>query len=137
MSIFLKRIKAYAKEKDLSLRQVSLRIGLSGAYLSNSLKQGSTPSVEIISKIIDKYPDLNPFWLLTGNGNMIMPSNSVQEGDPTYKISKTIDEIIDDKIDIKLKTLRGKIREMIVLEMEDELEKTLRELQSMKDKQQS
>lgn len=135
MSIFLKRIKAYAKEKDLSLRQVSLRIGLSGAYLSNSLKQGSTPSVEIISKIIDKYPDLNPFWLLTGNGNMIMPSNSVQEGDPTYKISKTIDEIIDDKIDIKLKTLRGKIREMIVLEMEDELEKTLRELQSMKDKQ--
>lgn len=134
MSIFLERIKAYVKEKDLSLRQVSLAVGLSGAYLSNSLKQGSTPSVDIISKIIDKYPDLNPFWLLTGKGDMIVEDDLVQESASHYRTSKTIDEIIDDKIDVKLKTLGSKIREMIAHEMEGELEKALRDIQTVRDK---
>lgn len=132
MSIFLERIKAYVKEKDLSLRQVSLAVGLSGAYLSNSLKQGSAPSVDIISKIIDKYPDLNPFWLLTGKGDMIIEGDLVQESASHYRTSKTIDEIIDDKIDVKLKTLGSKIREMIAHEMEGELEKALRDIQNDK-----
>lgn len=134
MSFFLERIKAYAREKELSLRQVSLSVGLSGAYLSNSLKQGSTPSVEIISKIIDKYPDLSPYWLLTGKGSMIIKSDLVGEIEQTYRTSKSIDEIIDDKIDMKLITLIPKIREIATQEIEDKLGEVLKELQSLKDK---
>lgn len=135
MSPFLERIKAYAKEKELSLRQVSLSVGLSGAYLSNSLKQGSTPSVEIISKIIDKYPDLSPYWLLTGKGSMIINADLVGEIEQTYRTSKSIDEIIDDKIDIKLITLSPKIRKMVAKEIEEKLGEVLKELQSPKDKE--
>lgn len=132
MSVFLERIKVFAKQKDLSLRQVSLDAGLSGAYLSNSLKQGSTPSVEIIAKIIDNYPELNPSWLLTGKGSMIVKSNLIGEIENSYSINKTIDELIDDKIDIKLTILSPKIREIIAREIEGGLEKALREFQFIK-----
>ena len=137
MSVFLERIKMYAKKKDLSLRHISLSIKLSGAYLSNSIKQGSIPSVEIISKIIDKYPDLSPYWLLTGKGSMIIKSGLVEEIEQTYRISKSIDEIIDDKIDMKLITLSPKIRKIVAQEMEGKLAKALKEFQSLKDKDNS
>ncbi len=125
MSIFLERIQKYAQSKKISLRQVSLDAGLSGAYMSNSLKQGSNPSIDLISKIIEKYPDLNPYWLLTGKGNMIINSNMVAENELSYWInSKTIDELIDDKIDIKLSALNGKIREMIAHEIKEQPKET-------------
>ena len=125
MSIFLERIQKYAQSKKISLRQVSLDVGLSGAYMSNSLKQGSNPSIDLVSKIIDKYPDLNPYWLLTGKGNMIINSDMVAETELSYWVnSKTIDELIDDKIDIKLRTLSGRIREMIVHEIKGQPKET-------------
>lgn len=134
MSVFLERIRAFAQERGISLRKISIDAGVSDAYMSNSLKKGSNPSIDFVSKIIDNYPELNPFWLLTGKGNMIIPPNMVAEEIENYRISKTIDEIIDDKIDVKLKTLRSKIQEMIAQEIERERE-ALKEIQFSKDKE--
>ena len=132
MSIFLERIRAFADNQNISLRQLSMSVGLSGAYLSNSLKQGSAPSVEIISKIIEKYPSLNPFWLLTGKGKMLNSgSETVNLPDNTEEI-QSIDDIIDQKIDRKLKGLGGIVRELIINEMEDELSRAKKEIDKSK-----
>lgn len=132
MSIFLKRVKEYAKAKDLSLRAISIAAGQSDSYLSNSIKQGSVPSAEIISNIIDNYPDLNPYWLLTGRGEMLIHNDGNSENLKDFTEKKTIDELIDEKIDAKLKALGEGIRELIISEIEDELEQTRKEIKNSK-----
>lgn len=132
MSIFLERIRAFAEKKKISLRQLSMSVGLSGAYLSNSLKQGSAPSVDIISKIIDEYPDLNPYWLLTGKGDMITDLKEEDRNEDNQWQNQSIDEIIDNKIDVRLKGLSGIIRELIINEMEDELERAKKDVENTK-----
>ena len=62
------RLKSYIKLKGISNRMFCRTIGVSETYV-NSMRSSIQPDkLEIITK---KYPDLNPEWLLTGNGEML------------------------------------------------------------------
>lgn len=128
MSIFLERLQQYAKAKNLSFRSISLSAGQSASYLSNSLKQGSTPSVEVVSNIIDKYPDLNPNWLLTGKGVMVLEENLMSSSGEILGQNKSIDQLIDEKIDDKLSTFTKTLRELIANEIDMELKAATKSL---------
>jgi transcriptional regulator with XRE-family HTH domain len=45
-------------------------IGVQRSSISHILSGRNKPSYDFILKIIEKYPSLNPSWLLTGKGNM-------------------------------------------------------------------
>ena len=128
MYIFLERLQQYAKAKNLSLRSISLSAAQSASYLSNSLKQGSTPSVEVVSNIIDKYPDLNPNWLLTGKGVMVLVENLMSSSGEILGQNKSIDQLIDEKIDDKLSTFTKTLRELIANEIDMELKAATKSL---------
>ena len=128
MSIFLERLQQYAKAKNLSFRSISLSAGQSASYLSNSLKQGATPSVEVVSNIIDKYPDLNPNWLLTGKGVMVLEENLMSSSGEILGQNKSIDQLIDEKIDDKLSTFTKTLRELIANEIDMELKAATKSL---------
>lgn len=132
MSTYLERIRAYAIHKNISLSNVSIAAGKSGAYLSNSIKQGSIPSVEFVSKIIDLYPDLNPNWLLTGKGRMVLNQEEIEKLRANAELTLTIDELIDKKIDDRLKAVTEGIRELIIHQIEHEVETTKKELPKSK-----
>lgn len=127
MSIVLERIKEYYEYKGMSSREFSLSVGRSGGYFTTALKQKSEPTADMLSKIFDTYPDLNVQWVFTGRGE-----KEYSQGNQNP--AKSIDEIIDEKIDARLKALSDGIRELIINEMEDELEKTKKEIQDAKEK---
>ncbi|WP_338360163.1 hypothetical protein [Yeosuana marina] len=125
MSEILQRIKQYYESEGMSSREFSLSIGRSEGYFSTALKKGSEPTADMLSKIFNTYPSLSIVWVFTSCGNM-------RNIDENHTEIKTIDEIIEDKIDTKFK----KVQEMIE-EMGEKLEKkiqlkTLKELQSIK-----
>jgi plasmid maintenance system antidote protein VapI len=47
-------------------------IGVQRSSISHILSGRNKPSYDFILRIIEKYPSLNPSWLLTGNGNMML-----------------------------------------------------------------
>ena len=62
------RLLEFIMFKNISIRSFEIQIGVSNAYLSNLKKQ---PREDVISKILNAYPELNKVWLLTGEGEML------------------------------------------------------------------
>lgn len=68
------RLERYIAYKRLSKRRFQASIGVSSSYI-----QGMTQnmSADVLHKISTTYPDLNTDWLLTGEGDMLKPQQSV------------------------------------------------------------
>lgn len=56
---------------DLTAYKASQEFNVSNAVLSK-IKHGQKPNIQLIENIIKKYNDLNPVWLITGQGEMIL-----------------------------------------------------------------
>jgi hypothetical protein len=52
------------------------------------LDQNNGISEENITKFLAYYKDVNPEWLITGNGSMIKNNNIVEDPEAVYKVSK-------------------------------------------------
>lgn len=71
-------------------------IGMSNASFGKSLKGGKAIGTDKLENILRIYPDINPSWLLTGEGNMLrtesekeekLPSvNQTYEGAPYFNV---------------------------------------------------
>jgi len=64
------RVKEFLDYKNLSMRKFDLSIGLSDGYTQRTLKNKGSVGSDAIEKIIETYPEINPYWLITGNGDM-------------------------------------------------------------------
>lgn len=66
------RIKLFIEYKNTSLRRFDESIGMSKGYMSRQIKSNASVGGDVLEKIIDTYPELNPIWLLQGKGSMIL-----------------------------------------------------------------
>ncbi|NER15407.1 hypothetical protein GWK08_18275 [Leptobacterium flavescens] len=73
------RIKLFIEYKNVSLRKFDESIGMSKGYMSRQIKSNASVGGDVLEKIIDTYPDLNPIWLLQGKGEMVLPPNVINE----------------------------------------------------------
>lgn len=75
------RMKQYLNHINMSEGYFEKNCGLSKGYVS---KIGDSIRIAILDKIIDKHPDLNTTWLLTGEGSMLKSDRNnvtpVEEG---------------------------------------------------------
>jgi phage repressor protein C with HTH and peptisase S24 domain len=65
-------IYQFIGEIKVSPYEFSKKVGLSQGYLSNLKSKNGQIGNVIIEKIINTYPSLNPTWLLTGKGDMLL-----------------------------------------------------------------
>ena len=88
------RIKEFIDFKSLSVRAFESSVGFSNGSFASQLKNNKTIGVDKVENILQTYPEINPEWLLTGNGEMIKQSNiptsligkdeMIKSGLPTY-----------------------------------------------------
>lgn len=55
----------------LKTSQFEQKIGVSNGAIRNSMRRKGGLSSDILSKILDKYPEISPDWLLLGKGEML------------------------------------------------------------------
>lgn len=67
----INRIKQIIEYKEISVRQFCIEVGIANGFLDKVKDVGS----EKLLKILYKYPDISPEWLLTGNGAMQKEDN--------------------------------------------------------------
>ena len=61
------RLREYIKTLNISEREFCRRIGVSSSYVNN-IRQSIQP--DKMKAIGEQFPELNPMWLLTGDGTM-------------------------------------------------------------------
>lgn len=70
----LRTFAKYARDKGVVKGEISFEAycGLSHKYISNAVRNGKGAiGSDIITRIADKFPELNVKWLCTGKGEMI------------------------------------------------------------------
>ncbi len=72
------RIQKIIEDKNLSPSAFADEVGLNRAVVSHILHGRNKPGLENLQKMLVTYPDINPGWLISGNGSMYLNGS----GDP-------------------------------------------------------
>lgn len=67
------RLIQFIKSQKIAVRAFEAAAGLSNGYLRNLR---SSPTVSVMEKIFNAYPDLNRTWLLAGEGSMLVDDSA-------------------------------------------------------------
>jgi transcriptional regulator with XRE-family HTH domain len=65
-----KRITALIRTKELTASEFARTIGVQPSSISHVLSGRNKPSLDFIIRVLKTYPDINPDWLLFGQGPM-------------------------------------------------------------------
>ena len=127
----IERILEVLKAKNFSPSQFADEIGVQRSNISHLVSGRNKPSLEFIQKIIKRFPDINPDYLLSGLGNMLRDGAQtelsfvapltvqLEEPKPEQRIDQEIVEPV--KIPKKKETDVGDLSgEMVEMEKKDE-----------------
>ena len=64
------RIEQVIKSLSLTARQFAAEIHVQPGTISNMMAGRNNPSLEVMKRIMERYPTLNPEWLVLGKGDM-------------------------------------------------------------------
>ncbi|WP_299258088.1 hypothetical protein [uncultured Aquimarina sp.] len=109
----LDRVIVFSAHLGISLRSFSLSIGASAGYLHRLQSANSNIGGDFIEKVIQLYTDINPTWLVTGEGNMLKEGHLVEEsqviyGDKDYFKQALLRYLDDQDIRDKLAEIKKK-----------------------------
>ena len=64
------RIEQVIKSLGVTARQFAAEIRVQPGTISNMMAGRNNPSLEVMKRIMERYPTLNPEWLIAGRGEM-------------------------------------------------------------------
>ena len=67
------KLHEFMKERGLKPSRLAEMLGINPAAVSHILSGRNKPSFELLQKILRRFPDLNPDWLLLDQGSMLRP----------------------------------------------------------------
>ena len=73
------RLGKYIEYKDISYYAFENSIGAGRGSISKAVKEGKSIGSYTLENILTAYEDLNPMWLLTGEGDMIRDDRPISE----------------------------------------------------------
>lgn len=96
---FVSRLKDYLSFKKISVTQFADFCNIPRPTVSQIINgRNKKISDEIISKIHQSYPDLSVYWLMFGEGHMLIDSDNMNDGDLMNRRESNIsDTLIKDQ----------------------------------------
>lgn len=73
----IKRLKEYIDLKNINISAFEKQIGMSNNSFRKSLINEGNIGSDKLENILKVYPDLNPTWLLKGEGKMIISDENI------------------------------------------------------------
>lgn len=92
------RIQKIIDKQGISLNAFAQEIGVNRSTVSHILTGRNKPSVEVLQKILKRFPELSTDWLLLGNGGMYAKKESSEASSPSQKsvqvVNKTVEKVV-------------------------------------------
>jgi len=77
---FQERLETILKHYDLSATAFAEEIGVQRSSISHLLSGRNKPSLDFILKVVQRFPEVNLYWLLNGKGSF--PKKAEKQGPP-------------------------------------------------------
>ena len=84
----IERVILILKTQDMTSSQFADEIGVQRSSISHILSGRNNASLEFVTKILKRFPDLNSDWLIFGKGAMYRDSN-IAPDDKSYGINSS------------------------------------------------
>lgn len=81
-----KRLGEYIDARKISYYAFENSLGASRGSISKAVKDSKSLGSNVLERILSVYPDLNPEWLLTGKGEMLLDTQAAGGGVKTYRL---------------------------------------------------
>lgn len=118
------RIVKIMERERMGQAQFASAIGIQRAAMSHIISGRNNPSLDVMLKILHRYPQLNPDWLLFGKGEMLRSSDSsVEQAEDQAKIPPQLHLMADDHVEVSQAALNTE-REPLEKQMAISVEKT-------------
>ena len=91
------RIQKIIDKQGISLNAFAQEIGVNRSTVSHILTGRNKPSVEVLQKILKRFPELSSDWLLLGNGSMYTKESSVTSSSSQKSVQeayKAVDKVV-------------------------------------------
>lgn len=82
---FSDRMQTLLNYSGLSQKDFSEKIGVTPVAINNYLRLERVPSLDVVLKIIQSFPELNANWLLTGRGVMTIEDIPINRSVKEYQ----------------------------------------------------
>ncbi len=96
--MIVKRLGQYIAEKDISYYLFENSIKASRGSISKAVKNNKSIGSNVIENILTTYTDLNPVWLVTGQGEMLLSDKNLGKIEHNLPVKPNLDDL--DKIEI-------------------------------------
>lgn len=118
------RIVKIMERERMGQAQFASAIGIQRAAMSHIISGRNNPSLDVMLKILHRYPQLNPDWLLFGKGEMLRSTDSsVEQAEDQAKTPPQLHLMADDHVEVTQAALNTE-REPLEKQMAISVEKT-------------
>jgi hypothetical protein len=106
MPNIIDRLEQFMDSQGINNNQMTVKAGLSVGLIGSARKKRSGLHSDNIEKILRAYPELNPSWLITGRGGMLISTYDKKKEDSLLVIRdpasdyKSLVEELHETIDI-------------------------------------
>lgn len=102
----LSRIKQYIDYKGITVSSLEREAGMSNGSFASQLKNNKTIGVDKLENILRVFPEINPTWLLTGEGAMLKSGENIFEEDKEQFLAASKEELYERLIAEKEERIR-------------------------------
>ena len=93
-----KRFQIWLDSNHINATKLAEKIDVSRATISHILSGRNKPSIDLLDKILRKYPDFNLNWLVSGIGNMINDNQKILNKKNIQKVMVFYDDASFDEL---------------------------------------
>lgn len=108
---FAERLKILMTRFGLSASALADEIDVQRSSISHLLSGRNKPSLDFVLKVLQKYPEVELYWLLNGKGSF--PIKNDEKHTPTLFSEKSKQPQLPKKINPKKKAIRNEENELI------------------------
>lgn len=89
----LLEFQRYMSKKIGGQNKFEKHCGISTGCLNNAAKSGMTVSMKTVTKVKEKFPDLNMNWVVTGEGDMLIGDTNTDYKEAYEECLKAIESL--------------------------------------------
>ena len=117
-----KRVEQIINYKRFNIRSFEEEINVSNNSIGTAIRRKSSFKSNVLNKILHSFPEIDPTWLLTGKGEMLLNNRGeyvASEPSSSYK-PETIANQVKESL-LKLLLEDGEVKKALITQIEEGL----------------